>query len=151
LFPRVAAAGEVDEDDSERPNIVVRSRVRTEPLEETSLAFCRITRNESERKSRRRGKTRERTGRHVESRTATKITTRFFSSCETEIRQHNLLSIVEAEDVLGLEIPVEDSLRMAVFDRIDDLKENSSNEFVVAEIPLSLRDHSKQISFLTEL
>lgn len=40
LLPRVAAAGEVDEDDAERPDVVVRGRVGPEPLEEAALAFC---------------------------------------------------------------------------------------------------------------
>lgn len=46
---------------------------------------------------------------------------------------------------------MEDPFRVTVFDGIDNLKENSSNEFVVSEVPLTFRDHSEQVPFLTEL
>ena len=40
LFPRVATTGEVDEDDAEGPDVVVKGGVVTQPLEETALTFC---------------------------------------------------------------------------------------------------------------
>jgi hypothetical protein len=40
LLPGVAAASEVDEDDAERPDIVVRGGVGVEALEETALTLC---------------------------------------------------------------------------------------------------------------
>jgi len=46
---------------------------------------------------------------------------------------------------------VEDSLRMAVLDGIDNLEEDSANELVVSEVPLTLRDHPEQVPLLTEL
>lgn len=45
-------------------------------------------------------------------------------------------AILIAKDVLWLEISVEDSLFVAIFDRIDDLQENISDESVVVEIAI---------------
>lgn len=153
LLPRVASACEVDENDAERPDVVVGSRVRSETLEETALAFCR---SETSRVScvdrrHRGGPLDGRTGRHVESRATSKITARLLSRRQTEICEHDLLAIFEAENVLGLEVAVEDPLRVTVLDRVDDLEEDATDEFVVPEVPLSLRDHAEQISLFAEL
>lgn len=50
LLPRVATAGEVDEDDAERPDVVVRGGVGGEALEETTLAFYETGEGKGQRK-----------------------------------------------------------------------------------------------------
>lgn len=44
-----------------------------------------------------------------------------------------------------------DTKPVAVIDRVDDLKEDPTDQLVVAEVPLPLRDHPKQVALLAEL
>jgi hypothetical protein len=55
-------------------------------------------------------------------------------SGETKVGDTYAFSITTAQDVLGFEISVEDTERMAVFDSINNLQEDLADQAVIADI-----------------
>lgn len=72
-------------------------------------------------------------------------------SSQTKVCDTYPLSIPRTEDVLRFEISVEDTHRVAILDRVDDLEEDRFDQHVVADIPLLLGDHPKQVALVTKV
>lgn len=127
LTPWVATARQVDEDDPERPNVIGWGRVGVDLVRsEATLAF----------------------GAHVKRGPATEIRRALFTRGQSEIGEVDVLSAVGTQDVFRLEVTMVDAERVAVFDGVDDLQEHALDQRVVADIPLTVGDHAKQVSIL---
>jgi len=117
-LPWVAAAGEVDEDDAEGPDIVGNSIVGGGRTRSGLLAFRR----------------------HVKGRTTSKVRGVPLSAGETKVGQLELVTALTDKNVLRLEVAVVDAHGMAVLDGIQELKEHLSSQSVVSNISSLLGD-----------
>jgi hypothetical protein len=78
--------------------------------------------------------------RHVKGRTASKVGSVPLSASQTKVGQLELVTTFGNEDVLGLEVAVVDTERMAVLDSIQELKEHLSSQIVISNISSPLGD-----------
>jgi len=123
-LPRVPAAGEVDEDNTERPNIVGGRSVARGSAGGRLLAF--------------RG--------HVEGGTAAKVGSDGLGRGEAEVGEFDLGAVLGDEDVLGFQVAVVDSEGVAVFDGVEQLEEDPLGEDVVTDIVSPLGDVGEQVT-----
>lgn len=69
--------------------------------------------------------------------------------CQTKVSDGEPKSIVEAEDVFGLQVPMINIQRMAVFYRIKQLKENLPDQVILTKIPPIVQDLREEITVTT--
>ena len=74
-----------------------------------------------------------------------KLVANFLSRSETKICDGHTEAIVEAKDVLGLQIPMINTQSMAIVNCVEQLKENILDEGVVSQIAAAMENLRKQI------
>lgn len=62
---------------------------------------------------------------------------------ETKVSDGNTEAIVETKDVLGLQVPMINTERVAIFHRVEHLEEDVLDESIVAEISTVMKDLRK--------
>ena len=67
-------------------------------------------------------------------------------SSETEVGDGKAETVVEAEDILRLQVAVIDIQGMAVLNRIEQLKENLPDEVVVSKVSPVVKDLCEQVA-----
>jgi len=75
----------------------------------------------------------------------TKLVTEFISRSKTKVRDSDPETVIEAEDVLRLQISVIDPERMAIFHRFEQLEEDILDEMVISKIAAAMQDLGEQI------
>ena len=105
-----AATDEVDEDYAERPDIVRRRVVLRQAVRDTTEALRA----------------------HVECAAASKVRAPFIARGKTEVREHNLRAVLQAEDVLRLNVAVVDAELVAVLDGVENLAKHALDEYIHA-------------------
>jgi len=74
-----------------------------------------------------------------------KLVADFIGGSQTKIGDGDTEAIVEAEDVLGFEIPMINTQRVAVFHGVKHLQEDVLDESVVSEIPAIVEDLREEV------
>lgn len=141
LFPWVAAAGEVDQNDAQGPDVVGGRLVGSVGLGVWLLAFCGAVSHGS----RIQGKT-EHTWRHVKGRTTSKIRRQRVRGGQTKVGQLNGVAVVRDQDVLRLEVPVVDSKGVAVAHGIQDLEKGAARKLFITSVSSPLGDVGKKVA-----
>lgn len=85
---------------------------------------------------------------HVVYTTGAELCADSVSRSETEIRDRQTKTSVEAQDVLRLQVTVIDIQRMAVLDCVKQLQEYFLNKIVIAQITTMVEDLRKQVAVL---
>ena len=80
-----------------------------------------------------------------------KFITELISCSETKVCDSDPETVIEAEDVLRLQISVIDTERMAIFHRLKQLEEDILDECVVPKIAAAMQDLSEQIMVGSEV
>lgn len=88
--------------------------------------------------------------RHVEGRAAAKIRGNWLSGSEAKICKLDLGTVIRNQDVFWFQIAVVDSHRVAVFDSVQELQEDSLGQNVVSDVVAMLRNVGEQITFWAE-
>jgi len=123
LLPWVASTGQVDQDHSEAPDIIGGAEVKRSPGIVVQAFWT-----------------------HVECGAAS-VVLRSVGRCgEAKVGKLDGLSVVRNKDVLRLQVPVVDSERVAVFNGIQYLQENSLGKIVVPDILTTFSDVEKQVT-----
>jgi len=128
-LPWVASASQVDEDNTERPDVVGDRVVASVVPWRRLLTFRR----------------------HVKCGTAAKIRSEALSGGQTKVRKLDLQTAVAHKNVLGLQVAMVDAQRMAVLDGADKLQKHSLCHIVVADISAMLGDVCKEVPLRTVL
>ena len=68
------------------------------------------------------------------------------SGSQTKVRDGKTKTVVEAEDILRLQVAVIDIQGMAVLNRIEQLKENLPDEVVVSKVSPVVKDLCEQVA-----
>lgn len=123
LLPWVTATGEVDEDDTETPDVVGSAHV-------VGLAGRRV----------------EALGAHVKGRAAAIVLRAVLGSSQAKVGKLDGLALVSHQDVLGLEIAVVDAELVAVLNGVEDLEEDLLGHEVVANVLATLGDVEEQVT-----
>lgn len=58
------------------------------------------------------------------------------SGGKAKVGEDNSGTVLVAQDILRLQVPVENAIFMAIFDRVDDLEENIGDEGIVVKVPV---------------
>jgi len=87
------------------------------------------------------------TRRHVECGTTAEVVGVAVSGRQSEIGELDFQSPAANQHILRLQIPVVDAQRMAVLDGIQELEENSSRQFIVANKVAALGDVGEEVTF----
>jgi hypothetical protein len=69
--------------------------------------------------------------------------------CKAKIRKQDIVSIIGYQNVFRLEVHVGDPQTVAMFHGIQDLKECSADENIIANLPTPLRDVGKGVALWT--
>lgn len=127
FLPGVSAGYEVDEDNSEGPDIVGSGCVLGDSVEDAAVGLWR----------------------HIEATTTSKIACHDLISRQPKVRNLHRPSPPN-KDVLRLQIPMEHPLRMAQLNTLADLQESSRDESVVVDVLTLLDDASEEVAGLAE-
>lgn len=74
-----------------------------------------------------------------------KLLTQFVSSCEAKVGDGNAKAIVEAENILWLQVTVINTETMTVLNCVEQLKEHVFNQCVVPEIAAAMQYLREQV------
>jgi len=85
------------------------------------------------------------TGTHMVHAPCTKLVTQFISRSKTKVRDSDPKTVIEAEDVLRLQISVIYPERMAIFHRIEQLEEDVLDESVITKIAAAMQYLGEQV------
>ena len=77
--------------------------------------------------------------------TSTKLIAELIGCCKTKVRDSDPKTVIEAENVLRLQISVINSEGMAIFHSIEELKEDVLDEGIVPKIAAAMQDLSEEI------
>jgi hypothetical protein len=123
LLPWVASASEINQDNSQTPDVIGGTHVVWFPCRRIQALWA-----------------------HVKGRATSVILGAVFTGGQSKVGELDGLSIVGDKDVLRLEVPVVDPQVMAVLDGIQDLKEHLLGEFVLTNILTTLCDVQEEIA-----
>ncbi|KAF3918347.1 hypothetical protein ABW21_db0207770 [Orbilia brochopaga] len=124
-LPRVPSTCQVDQNHTQRPDIVWRRSVAGRSPRWRLLAFWR----------------------HIESRTAAKVRGDGLCGSETEVCKLDLGAILGDQHVFRFQVPVIDTHGVAVLDGVQQLQEDSPRQHVVPHIVAVLGDVCEQVTF----
>ena len=139
LAPWITAAGEVDEDDTEGPEVVGGRVVVLQTVEEAALALGRQVEGRPTVCQRVKPKA---DNRHSPA----KVGGQALGRGEAKVGDAYPGATSSAQDVLGFEVTVEDAHRVAVLDGIDDLQEHGPYQLVVPNVLISAQAHMRQLT-----